>query len=53
MKLHIMQYSPASHDFQTFSAAPCSQTPSIYVLPLVWKTRFDISKKKTTCKWSF
>jgi hypothetical protein len=25
---------------QTFSSAPCSQIPPIYVLPLVWKTKF-------------
>jgi hypothetical protein len=35
-----MQSSPAAHHFfrvQIFSSAPCSQTPSIYVLPLVWE----------------
>jgi hypothetical protein len=45
MKLLIMQSSPDSRHFplrsKHFSWAPCSQTPSIYVLPLVrrdWKT---------------
>jgi hypothetical protein len=46
MKLLIMQSSPAPCHFsplvQTFSSAPCSQTPSVYVLPLVWETNFQV-----------
>jgi len=43
MKLLIMQSYPASSQFlplrsKVFSSAPCSQTPSVYVLPYI-KTR--------------
>jgi hypothetical protein len=31
---------------QKFSYAPCSQTPSIYVLPLMWETRFHTHTKQ-------
>jgi hypothetical protein len=43
-KLLVMQSSPAScHVFtlvQIFLSAYCSHTPSIFVLPLVWETKF-------------
>jgi hypothetical protein len=34
-----------------FSSAPCSQTPSVYVLPLVWGTKFHThTKQHITCQ---
>jgi len=36
MKLLIMQFS----QFSCYFSAPCSQTPSIYILPLVRETMF-------------
>jgi hypothetical protein len=45
-----MQSSSASHRssplVQIFSSAPCSQTPSIYVVPLVWEIKFHTHKKQ-------
>jgi hypothetical protein len=50
MKLLIMECSPSSCHFllyvQIFSSAPCSQTPSIYVLPLMWETKFYTNTKQ-------
>jgi hypothetical protein len=31
---------------QMFSSAPCSQTSSVYVLPLMWETKFHIQTKQ-------
>jgi hypothetical protein len=43
-KLLIMQSSPASSDFlplrSQYTPQHCSQTPSFWVLPLVWETKF-------------
>jgi hypothetical protein len=36
MKLLLMQFSPNSHHF--LSSAPCSQTPAVYVPPLMSET---------------
>jgi hypothetical protein len=41
MKLLIMQFSPLSRHFIPLrSLAPCSQTPLVYVPPLMSKTKF-------------
>jgi hypothetical protein len=50
MKLLIMQSSPTSHHFlsikvQIFSPAFSSQTTSMYVLLLVWETKFHTHTK--------
>lgn len=46
MNLLIKKFSPASwippSQVQTFSLALCIQTPTIYVLPLMWMTKFLI-----------
>jgi hypothetical protein len=44
MKLLIMKFFPTSYHFisltvQIFSSAPCSQTPSVYVPPLMSETK--------------
>jgi len=36
----LLQPPATSSQVQIFSSAPCSQIPSIHVLPLVWKTKF-------------
>jgi hypothetical protein len=46
-KLLIMQFSQTSYHFiplsvQIFSPAPCTQTPSFYVPPLMAETKFHI-----------
>jgi len=50
MLLLIMQSSPASTTSPLLgpelSSAPCSHTPSIYVLPLMWKTKFYTHTKQ-------
>jgi hypothetical protein len=51
MKLLIMQFPPTSlHPscVQIFSSAPCSQTPSDYVLLLISETKFHMYAKKPT-----
>jgi hypothetical protein len=44
MKLLIVQFSSSSRHFISFRskflAAPCSQTPSVYVSPLMSQTKF-------------
>jgi hypothetical protein len=49
MKLRIMQFYPISCHFnsfwdQMFSWAPCSQTPSVCVPPLMSETKFPTCK---------
>jgi hypothetical protein len=39
-KLFVTQYSPPSRHLKIFSSAPCSQTPSVYVPPLVSRPSF-------------
>jgi hypothetical protein len=45
MKLLIVQLSPVSRNFiprrsKYSTSAPCSQTPSVYALPLILETKF-------------
>jgi hypothetical protein len=44
MKLLIVQLSP-------FSLGPCSQTPLLYALPLMWETTFHTHTKQLTEIW--
>jgi len=51
MKLLIMQFSSSllslpPSQVQIFSSAPCSQTPSVYVLPVVWDTKLHSHTKQ-------
>jgi len=52
MELHIMQcnilHPPATSSLSNY----CSQKPSIYILPLVWKTKYHtLTKQKKKCSW--
>jgi hypothetical protein len=52
MKLLIMQSSPVCRSIlpppyvQIFSSTSCYQTPSIYVLTLMWETKFRTQTKQ-------
>jgi hypothetical protein len=38
--IFFIHRSPHSTSVQISSSAPCSQTPSVYVPPLMWDTKF-------------
>jgi hypothetical protein len=46
MTLLIMQSSPASLHFLSLRSKYSPQTPSTYVLPLLWKTKFHTHTKR-------
>jgi len=50
MKILTMQSSPVSR--QIFSTSPCSQTPSTYAPPLVWKLK-PRESSSNKCEWNY